>query len=268
MAGSDWLVPDSSPHTTFQGDRRRSPQPDNRARGPSRSGACATLAARWWRRPRRFAQNAAAHRRSYAERETPQPWQPCRSRRRTQEHDRSRTRSPLWGESAWRQKSTCRSQTVRSRPREKALEWSDSSLEHRHLRRRTNHGILGSDALERDVVAEPCRDRLRPAAEVMPIPLESVVGMTKSTGWERTETHVVFGIGGGQRNDTGRGVLENRALEGCEALGVEVLDNLHHCSPIETCQPAVAIGQGAVEELHTRTLRLGKSLDPQSLLGT
>src|SRR5438034_7724514 len=214
MAGSDWLGLDSSQRTASQGDRRRSPQPDSRDRGPGRRGACATRVERLWRRQRRFAQNASAHRQSNATRETLQRWQPGRSRRRIRGRDRSRTRSPLWGESAWPRTSTYPTQTVRSRRREKALEWSNSSLEDRHLRWRTNLGIIGSNALEGDPVAEACRDRLRPAAEVLAIPLKSVVGMTVLTGWERSETHVVLGVGGRQGDDSRRGEFEHRALIG------------------------------------------------------
>src|SRR5438270_4129205 len=208
MAGSDWLGLDSSQRTTSQGDRRRSPRPDSRVRGPGRRGACATRVERLSRRQRRFAQNASARRQSNAARETLQWWQPGRSRRRTRGRDRSRTRSLLWGESAWLRKSTYPTQTVRSRRRETAPGWSGSSLEDRHLRWRTDIGIIGSDTLKRDFVAEPCRDRLRPAAEVFAVPFESVVGMTVLAGWERSETHVLLGVGGRQGADPRRGEFE------------------------------------------------------------
>src|SRR5438445_3514307 len=144
-------------------------------------------------------------------------------------------------------KPTALTQTVRSRRRETAPEWSDSSLEHRHVSRRTDLGIVGSDALEVDLVVKPCRDRLRPAAEVVAVPFESVVGMTELTSRKRTETHVVFGVRGRERDDPRRGELEHRPLECNQTLRVKMLDHLDHSRPIEPRQPAVPIAQGAVE---------------------
>src|SRR5438874_1306635 len=111
---------------------------------------------------------------------------------------------------------------VRSGQPATVLGLSGSSRKHRHLRRRTHLGVPIADALERDTVTESSRDRLRPAMEIAAVPFESVIRVAELAGSKTVETHVVLGVGRGQREDSRSSKLEDRPFEGEQALRMQV----------------------------------------------
>ena len=118
-----------------------------RARGRARPAACAPRAARWWRRRRSAAAARQAPRRDERAGPRTRPrWRPGRSRRRTTS-PRQKSEEMTSVGLKWRAGERALAGAGRADQDDEAgdREARSSSLEHRHLRRRPDLGVLGTD---------------------------------------------------------------------------------------------------------------------------
>src|SRR5262249_2724696 len=87
------------------------------------------------------------------------------------------------------------------------------TLEDRHLRRWPERLVHRTDRLETHRVAMSPRDLLGPGPELVPRPLEPVVGMPQLPGTEVLPGDVVLPVGRGQDHRAGSCELEDGPLE-------------------------------------------------------
>jgi hypothetical protein len=103
--------------------------------------------------------------------------------------------------------------------------------------------------------------------EIAAVPFESVIRVAELAGSKTAETHVVLGVGRGQREDSRSRKLEDRPFEGEQALRMQVFDHLDHSRSIEARQTAISIRQRTLQEFQARSLGFRHALKPQAFLG-
>src|SRR5207248_2230604 len=103
-----------------------------------------------------------------------------------------------------------------------------------------------------------------PALELGAGPLEAVVPVTERSRRKALEPHVVFRVRRGQDDGPGTSVAEQGSLERFESRGVEVLDHLDHGGRVEALQPAVPVGERALDEVDALTLLRGHLLEVEA----
>ena len=91
--------------------------------------------------------------------------------------------------------------------------------------------------------------------------------MAERAGGEAGETDVVFDVRGAQDGSLRSGELEENAFEGGEARWIEVLDDLDDGRGVIAFDPAIAVGEGAVEQLDARCLSRWQPVEAQAALG-
>jgi len=75
-----------------------------------------------------------------------------------------------------------------------------------------------------------------------------VVRVAELTSSKAAETHVVFDVRCGQRDDCRSRKFEDRPFEGEQPLRMQVFDDLDHGRSVEAGQTAVSIRQRAVQK--------------------
>src|SRR5690242_6574324 len=101
--------------------------------------------------------------------------------------------------------------------------------------------MLRSHRQESYRIAEPPGCRLCPIAELLPRPLETVIGMAELAGGKRLPHYVVLAIRRRQHHRTRLGELEQHALEGRQPRRVEMFDDLDNSGGVEAFEPFVSI---------------------------
>src|SRR5262245_15642754 len=139
-----------------------------------------------------------------------------------------------------------------------------ATLEHPHLRRRADLGVLGPDRQEAGRVPEAPRDLACPVLELAPRPLEAVIAMAKAPRGQPVEANVVLAVRSRHDDRGGARLLEDDPLERGEPRRIEVLDHLDRGGRVEAGQALVAVGQGGLEELDALALSRRELLEPQA----
>ena len=123
--------------------------------------------------------------------------------------------------------------------------------------------MFGADGQEADLVVVVAGRVFGPGAELGAGPLEAVVGVALRARGERGELRVVLGVRGGDQHGGGGGEAEDGALQGGQALGVDVLDDLHQHGRVQSGQPVVAVSQRGLEDGQAFALPVGHSVQVQ-----
>ena len=94
-----------------------------------------------------------------------------------------------------------------------------------------------------------------------------MVRVAELTSSKAAETHVVFDVRCGQRDDCRSRKFEDRPFEGEQALRMQVFDHLDHSRSIEARQTAISVRQRTLQEFQARSLGFRHALKPQAFLG-
>src|ERR1700730_14205013 len=108
--------------------------------------------------------------------------------------------------------------------------------------------MLVAESLVADGIAERSTDALGPVAELAAAPLETMVGMTESSGREALEQHVVVPVRRRHHDGPRRGVAEDRTLDRGHPVGLEMLDHFDQRGGVETAQAGVAVAERALQQ--------------------
>lgn len=94
-------------------------------------------------------------------------------------------------------------------------------------------------------------------------PLEAVVVVAKVARVELLEKLVVVGVGRGDEDVRRPGLAKHHGFEGGQAVGVEVLDDLHQRRRVEAGQPLVAVQQRPLNQLDASALARRQLIEMQ-----
>ena len=132
-----------------------------------------------------------------------------------------------------------------------------------HLGGRPQRGVLRADREEAHAIAESLAHPTAPGLELLPRPLEAVVGVTERARGQGLEAHVVLDVRRGDDDRLRPRELEHGTLERRQARGVEMLDHLDHGRRVVALDPPVTIRERSVQQADPLALRRRQPVEPQ-----